>query len=42
MSMRPYLENTVVEFDEISLEATTPARADFFHVDNSKPLLDEK
>ena len=42
MSMMPYLEKIVEEFDEIFLEAENPARDDFLHVDNTKPLLDEK
>ena len=42
MSMRPYLEKIVEGFDEIFIEVETPARDDSFHVDNTKPLSDEK
>ena len=40
--MRPHLKQTVEEFAEDMIEASTPARADLFFVDGSKPLVDER
>ena len=45
MNVRPCVEKTVEEFQEFDEEiigASTPARADLFCIDESKPLADEK
>ena len=42
IDMSPYLQQTIEEFGEEMVEASTPARADLFFVDESKPLVDEK
>jgi len=42
INMRPYLEKTTEEFDEELIEASTPARADLFFIDETKPRVDER
>ena len=41
LGMKPFLEQTIDEFGEEPMKASTPARSDLFDVDESKPLVDE-
>ena len=41
LGVKPHLEQTIDEFGEEPMKASTPARSDLFDVDESKPLVDE-
>ena len=40
IDVSPYLKQTVEDFAEDMIEASTPTRADLFFIDESTPLVD--
>ena len=42
IDMSPHLKQTIEEFGEDVIAASTPARSDLFFFDESKPLVDER
>ena len=40
--MRPHLEETIEEFNEEMIKASTPARVDLFFVDETKSQVEER
>ena len=42
IDVRPYLQQTIDDFGEDDVTASTPARADLFCVNKTKPLVDER